>query len=601
MAVIFEKRSRKWWVFGLLALIVAGAAWYVRPTQDAPFRLGLDLKGGTHLVYEADTSALVDTDVASAMAGVRDVIERRVNALGVAEPLVQLTDADGEYRLIIELAGVYDTAAAIEAIGKTPVLEFREQRATPLTLTDEQEDVLDALNDTARERATEFLEQARELDAEGFAALAREHSDDPGSAPSGGDLGWFQRETMVEPFADAVFDDLAVDEMGDALVESDFGWHVILKTGEREVEASANVELGGITAIGENGQPVAIDVQSGGGDAGAAPEMVTEARASHLLIRKHHARELLGIDADWANTELGGAHLTSAYLAFDNTSGQPIVSLEFDSEGADLLAAISERNVGKPLGIFIDGMSPIDENGDGSIDAFDIYAPTIQEKLTGGSAVISGNMTVARAKLLASNLQAGALPVPITIIAQTTVGPTLGQQSIDASVTAALVGFAVVALFMLAYYRLPGLASVIALVAYVVLVLATLKALSATLTLAGIAGFIMSLGMAMDANVLISERLREELQRGRSLLDAVDTAFARAWAPIRDANVTTLITSLLLATFSTSVVKGFAVTLTIGVIVSVFSSMVITRAVMRVLAGKGKQPQWLYGVTRKVD
>ncbi|MDO8425370.1 MAG: protein translocase subunit SecD [bacterium] len=599
---LFAKTSRKWWVLLALALLVAWAVWYVRPGNVKPFRLGLDLKGGTHLVYQADTSAIPEDNVRSAMEGVRDVIERRVNALGVAEPIVQLTDTDGEYRLIIELAGVYDTDAAIEAIGKTPVLEFREAREESPALTKEQQQQLDAMNKDAKARAQELLAQAKALPSEGreeaFAAIAREHSDDPGSAPSGGDLGFFRREVMVGPFADAVFDDLAVGEITAKLVESEFGWHIILKTGEREVDAAqSSVGVSNITAIGENGQPVEIGVSTT--PEGAQPaEKVKEAKASHILIRTFHPREILGLDADWARTELSGAHLKSAYLAFDSTSGAPMVSLEFNDEGAKFLEDISERNVDKPLGIFIDGMSPVDENGDGVINALDIYAPTIQQKLTGGSAVITGNMTVDRAKALASNLQAGALPVPITILAQTTVGPTLGQASVEASIRAALLGFALVALFMIAYYRLPGLASVIALAAYGVFTLAALKAIGATITLAGIAGFVMSIGMAVDANVLVLERLKEELRSGRTLLDAIGVAFSRAWSAIRDANVATLISAFILATFSSSVVKGFAITLAMGVIVSMFSAVVVTRALMVVLAGKGTQHLAWYGVRR---
>lgn len=605
---LFSKPAQKWWKLLVIALVVAGAGWYVAPSHPKPFRLGLDLKGGTHLVYEADTSKLAGTDTGSAMEGIRDVIERRVNALGVAEPVVQLTEVGGQWRLIIELAGVYDTAAAIDAIGKTPVLEFRELRSES-SATPEQQRELDRLNADAKRKAQEeILPQALAKDGD-FATLARVNSEDPGSKEKDGDLGWFRRGTMVPEFEKAVFDQLKEGQVTKKLVETEFGWHIIRKTGEREavegVEGVKGVEgIKDIQAVTESGKSATVEVKT------ATPSDLRppisdprslEVRASHILIRKKTLRDFLGPEADWVRTELGGAHLKAAYLSFDQTSAAPMVSLEFNDEGAKLLEEISERNIGKPLGIFIDGMSPIDENDDGVIDAQDVYAPTIQDKLTGGSAVITGNMTVPRAKQIASNLQAGALPVPITVLSQTTVGPTLGAESVAASGRAALIGFALVAAFMLLYYRLPGLAAVLSLGAYAVLTLALLKALGTTLTLAGIAGFVMSLGMAVDANVLVFERMREELRRGRSLLDAIGEGFVRAWAAIRDSNATTLLTCLILASFSSSVVKGFAITLGVGVVVSMVSALVITRTVLLVLAGRGRASLRWYLAVRPRD
>lgn len=609
MAEFFGRRSRKWWSLLGIIFVLAGAVWSIRPSHPRPFRLGLDLKGGVHLVYAADTSGLAGTDAESAMAGIRDVIERRVNALGVAEPIVQLTEVGGQWRLIVELAGVYDTQAAIEAIGKTPVLDFREVRGDSSATADQQAE-LDRRKAAAKRKAQEeILPQALAKDGD-FTTLARVHSEDPGSKERGGDLGWFRRGTMVPEFEKAVFDQLKEGEVTKQLVESQFGWHIIQKTGEREVEEPATtaasqptVRVPSITATTESGAPASIEVQPVTNETPPAAVLakVREVRASHILIRKTTLRDLLGAEADWQRTELGGAHLKRAYLAFDQSSGQPVISLEFNDEGAALLEAISERNVQKPLGIFIDGMSPIDENEDGVIDAHDVYAPTIREKLSGGSAVISGNMTVPRAKQLASSLQAGALPIPITILSQTTVGPTLGQESIAASARAAIVGFVLVALFMLAYYRLPGVAAILALGAYAVLTLAVLKLLGTTLTLAGIAGFVMSMGMAVDANVLVFERMREELRRGRSLLDAIAEGFARAWAAIRDSNATTLLTCLILASFSSSVVKGFAITLGIGVLMSMISALVITRTTLYVLAGRGRASLRWYLAARPHD
>ncbi|MDP3771744.1 MAG: protein translocase subunit SecD, partial [bacterium] len=239
----------------------------------------------------------------------------------------------------------------------------------------------------------------------------------------------------------------------------------------------------------------------------------------------------------------------------------------------------------------------IDTDGDGIVTEYDPpYAPVVQTEITNGEARITGSLTVDTAKQLARRLQAGALPVPIHLLAQTTVGPTLGQESIAASTRAALYGFALVALFMVLYYRLPGLIATLSLGAYVAFVLAVMKLLGATFTLAGIAGFVMSMGMAVDANVLIFERLREELRSGRSTLDAMTEAFRRAWDAIRDSNVTTLITCVILAMFSSSVVKGFAVTLAIGVLMSMFTALTVTRTLLE-LVGPWVKRLWFLGAS----
>jgi protein-export membrane protein SecD len=603
--------ARGWWTLGAIVLLTTWAFAYSAPTkwneliarpglswlqlEETPFRLGLDLKGGTHLIYEADTSEVPQDTRGSIMEGVRDVIERRVNALGVAEPIVQLTESEGSWRLIVELAGVYDTDRAIATIGETPVLEFRIPRGTPPESTPEQQEQLDQLNKDERARAEGVLD--RVAAGEDFAGLATQFSEDPGSAVQGGDLGWFTRGRMVPEFETAVFDALEQDEYTRALVETQFGWHIIKKTGMREVAAGAGVDATSITAIGEDGEPVAIDFSTEGARVDEEEAPREEVRASHILVRKTTTQDLLGIDARWEATDLGGRQLERAYVQFDQTTNQPEVGLEFDDEGAELLEKISETNIGGPLGIFIDGKSPMDTDGDGRITDFDLYAPTIQSKLTGGSARITGNLTVVTAKQLANRLQAGALPIPIEIISQTTVGPTLGKASVDASVRAVMIGTLLVALFMLLYYRLPGLASVIALGVYGLLVMAVLKYIGATLTLAGIAGFVMSLGMAVDANVLILERLREEIRAGRSLLDAVTVSMKRAWTSIRDANMTTLITSFILASLSSSVVKGFAITLAVGILVSLFTAMVVTRVLLTIFGRYVTAEGW-YGVRR---
>ncbi|MDO8584113.1 MAG: protein translocase subunit SecD, partial [bacterium] len=285
--------------------------------------------------------------------------------------------------------------------------------------------------------------------------------------------------------------------------------------------------------------------------------------------------------ASFIPTGLTGKHLKRSAILFDSTTGQPQVELNLTDEGADLFASITKKNLGKPVAIFLDGQP--------------ISIPIVQSEITDGKAVISGQFTPQEAKDLAGRLNAGALPVPISLISQQTVGASLGAESLASSLRAGLYALLAVALFMILFYRLPGVAAVLALVIYTVLVLTIYKLLPVTLTLAGIAGFILSLGIAVDANVLIFARLREELAAGRTLPQAVHEGFHRAWYSIRDSHVTTLLGSAVLYIFTTSIVKGFALTLGIGVLLSLFSSLIVTRAFMNLAIGSWfAKKKWLF-------
>ena len=398
------------------------------PVTETPFRLGLDLLGGTHLVYQADLSQIGDLSSADAMQGVRDVVERRVNFFGVSEPVVQVSGKD---RLIVELAGISDVNQAIQLIGETPFLEFREEVA-----------------------------QTREI----FNAQAK----------------------------------------GERLNEDPF-----------------------------------------------------------------------------VSTGLNGRHLKRAQLVFDQQTGVPQVSLLLNDEGAKLFAEITKRNVGKVVAIYLDGVP--------------ISLPVVQNEILDGSAVISGKFTPQEAKLLATRLNSGALPVPISLISQQTIGASLGNESLEKSLTAGLYGLLAVALFMILFYRLPGIISVFALIIYVLIVLSVYKIIPVTLTLAGIAGFILSLGMAVDANVLIFARMREELKAGKTLTRSMEEGFRRAWLSVRDSHVTTLIGALVLYMFTTSIVKGFALTLGIGVLVSLFTATIVTRKILLLFtSSKFENKKWLF-------
>lgn len=497
--------------------------------QPADFRLGLDLQGGTHLVYQADVSKIAAGERSSAIDGVRDVIERRVNAFGVAEPLVQTSGSGDNYRVVVELAGVKDVEQAIKMIGETPLLEFKtEGVAQPLTAAEKKE--LDQYNREAKKKAQNILKTVLSSPLDQFASIAKEKSEDPGSAANGGDLGFVARGVFVTEVDEAIFDTLKPGEVDRQLVESSYGWHIIYKVEEREQDGQQQV------------------------------------RANHILIRKKTESDIRPTDG-WTATALGGKQLKKAQVVFDPNSGTPTVSLQFNSEGAKLFEELTTANVGKPIGIFLDGEA--------------ISTPNVNEPISGGEAVITGNFSLPEAKLLAQRLNAGALPVPILLISQQTIGASLGADSLNRSLFAGLIGLIAVSLFMLLYYRLPGLVAVIALLIYSSFVLTIFKFFHVTLTLAGIAGFILSIGMAVDANVLIFERMMEELRRGRDLLSATNEGFHRAWPSIRDSNVCTLITCTILFWFSTSLVKGFALTLTIGVLVSMFTAVTISRNILR--------------------
>jgi len=286
-------------------------------------------------------------------------------------------------------------------------------------------------------------------------------------------------------------------------------------------------------------------------------------------------------DPCYKPTELNGRYLKRAELGFDPRTYEPVVNLVFDSKGSKLFAKITEKNVGKPLAIYIDNVL--------------ISAPRVREKITGGKAQISGKFTLEEAKKLAENLNAGALPVPIHLIAQKTIGPTLGMISFNKSLKAGFYGFLAIILFLVIFYKLPGLLSSLALFIYVILTLTLFKIIPVTLTLAGIGGFILSIGMAVDANILIFSRMREELDKGESFSRSIDEGFRRAWPSIRDGNATTLIVALILFVIGTSFVKGFATTLILGILSSLFAAMIVTRTLLNCFRGtRFEKIKWLW-------
>ena len=264
-------------------------------------------------------------------------------------------------------------------------------------------------------------------------------------------------------------------------------------------------------------------------------------------------------------TAITGADLKGAWPGIDQY-GNPVVDIEFNSKGSDLFAGVTSRNVGKPLAILLDNKI--------------ISAPNVREPITGGRAQISGNFNIDEVQDLIVKLKAGALPIPVRIIENRIIGPTLGKDSIDKSKFAGLVGLAFILFFMITYYRYPGFLADIALAIYCALTVAVLALLHTTLTLPGIAGFLLSIGMAVDANVIIFERLKEELQSGKTVRMSIEVSFKRAFAAILDSNVTTLIAAATLFWLGTGTIKGFAVTLSVGIVASMFTSLTITHMML---------------------
>lgn len=426
---------RYWSVVILIAAAAVG--FFVYSTTGTggrfDFKLGLDLSGGTQLVYNADTSQIEPANVTDSLASLREVVERRVNAFGVGEPLVQTEQGGalggGGYRLVVELPGITDVDEAVRLIGETPVLEFK---------------------------------------------LVREGVD----------------ATVYE------------------------------------TASSTNTEV-------------------------------------------------------FVDTGLTGAFLSRATLQFGNGQGAlataPTIRVDFNAEGASLFSAITTANTGRLLAIFLDGKL--------------LSAPVIQTPITDGIAIISGSgYNAETAREMVRNLNLGALPVPIELASTETIGATLGDEALRAGLVAGTAGFVLLSLFMILWYRLPGLVAVVSLFIYILIMLALFKLIPVVLTAAGIAGFILSVGLAVDANVLIAERIKEELAAGRATQAAIREGFARAWLAIRDSNVAHIIAAVILFWFGTSLIKGFALVFGLGVIVSMLSAITISRTFLLALGVNTDKP-----------
>jgi protein-export membrane protein SecD len=282
-------------------------------------------------------------------------------------------------------------------------------------------------------------------------------------------------------------------------------------------------------------------------------------------------------DEIFVTTGLDGQYLENAQLQFTTSgsgqlAGEPIVAIAFNEEGRDLFAKITRENIGKILAIFLDGQV--------------ISSPVVRDEIKDGKAIISGGFTGEEAKALVRDLNYGALPVPVELISTQSIGASLGEDAKTSGVKAGLLGFLLIVIFLIVWYRLPGIVASVSLVMYIILSLAIFKLIPVTFTAAGIAGFILSIGMAVDANVLIFERMKEELKKGKSVHDSLHEGFSRAWLSIRDSNISSMITAVILFWLGTSAVKGFALTLGLGVLVSLFTAITVSRTFLFALAPK---------------
>ncbi|MBT3355735.1 protein translocase subunit SecD [bacterium] len=539
-------------VFAIIMLVIAnpkatGIGWLDGFLGNMKINMGLDLQGGVHLIYEADMENIEKGEEIEALRGVQDVIERRVNAYGVAEPNIQPSKIGSSYRLIVELAGIKDVEEAKNLIKETPLLEFKKEKEQRTELNEEERAMIEgqvieisAAKTEAKNKANETLEKA--LKGDNFDSLAEEDSEDRTQGKRE-NLGFVKKGEMVPEFEEAIFqDDFAENTIFSEVVETQFGFHVIKKLSQRGDGESREVEVSHILYFAQDPEEFRVSIE----------------------------KQILQ-QPEFESTGLSGKELKRSQVSFDQQLGQPIVVLQFDDEGKELFKEITEQNKGKRIAIFLDDQV--------------ISAPVVNDVIRDGEAIISGSFKLQEAKDLSRRLNAGALPVPIHLISQQSVEASLGQASLEKSLKAGLWGLAIVGVFMIIYYRFAGLIAVFALIIYTATIVAIYKLSSlspygVTLTLSGIAGFILSVGMAVDANILIFERMKEEIKRGRDLRAALEEGFKRAWTSIRDGNVSTILTSIILIMFGSGFIKGFAITLIIGVLVSMFTAIVITRVLL---------------------
>ena len=546
--------------------------------------LGLDLQGGGHLVYKANLTDPETDEVIppteDQMESLKRSIERRVNSAGLGEPIIQILGAD---RLLVQLPGVTDLQRAKDIIGETARLEFKRREINVPREVDEitGDDVFSVTVDYLPE-----LEPATST-PEGETATSTPEDTATSTAE---DVPPPDRPVVIlVEFTDAGA--LEFDAILNRVTTRYLEEFNKLQFGERGYPSFVEILVDGSQQLRYQLVPLAIvQVATSTTYAFSVPVEVTTNQQPSLEAMRERVGdgatvsfiELQGsVDED---TGLTGDDLSRAFPGQHTASGLPIVNLEFDDRGTrlfgeltqDVIVKQQETGIRDQIAIFLDGE--------------ELISPEVQAVITSGTAIIEGrqDFTVERVRNLALLLEAGRLPVPIELIQERSVDAILGADSLAKSVVAGMIGLALVLSFMVLYYRLPGLIAAFALMIYVSIVLAIFKIIPVTLTLSGVAAVILSIGMAVDANILIFERMKDELRAGRTLLSSINFGFDRAWPAIRDGNVSTLITCAILFWFAdqlgASIVQGFAVSLAIGVGVSMFTAITVSRTLLRFVA-----------------
>ncbi|MDE2716261.1 MAG: protein translocase subunit SecD [Chloroflexota bacterium] len=595
--------------------------------------LGLDLQGGSHLVYQASLFSEPEEPgmsgerippTADQMDALKRTIERRLNSSGLGEPILQVL---GEDRLLVQIPGVSDPDSAKALIGETAQLEFKHRtRNVPQPLEFEQGEIVSYSVVEVTPELFAPPEEEGEADTEGSEGEGADESDtsesgsgddeetDSEDAAASSEEGDDEAEDtapavpgppgLVVEFSDTGFAKFSetVNEMRDSLIAGQGATNIfpdrlafsLAGAEAQEVEVTYQQAI-----LLEDGQVVPV-----GGDPYVTEIIGTNKYVISLLTAFPDADDLTAeaerqfapggelvfkLIKGFVDEDIGltGDDLARAYPGQHQGSGAPIVNIEFNGEGTRKFAEITTEIAGTndQIAIFLD-------------DA-ELIAPVAEQAITGGTAFISGrDFTIDRVRDIALLLESGRLPIPIELILEKDVDAILGSDSLEKSVRAGVVGLILVFLFMLLYYRMPGLIAALALLIYALMLIAIFKMLPVTLTLSGVAAAILSVGMAVDANILIFERMKEEMRAGRTLLSSINSGFNRAWSAIRDSNVSTLITSGILYWFAdtlgATVVQGFAATLAIGVMLSMFSAIFVSRTLLRIVAltGIGRRLRW---------
>jgi len=490
-------------------------------------KLGLDLQGGSQILLEVDFSGLKDLSDQQKQDAVKtalEIIRNRIDQFGVSEPSIQRT---GPNRIIVQLPGLKDPSRAKELIGKTALLEFKLVQNE-----DKLKDIYKKLDAYLQNNIDKYPELKKEFSD---SLSESEPVKDILESAKPEDKDKKEEENKNEQYAE-IFTDLTTS-FDNTPYRVPYKYVKTVTKLLKDKDFIKNIPAGLQLALSK--------------------EDKNDPRADRQLFLLNSHPEITGKYLEKAQVKINQGY-------DPKRSGKPEIALKFNRKGAKIFEKVTAKNIKKRLAIVLDGVVYV--------------APVIQNKIPGGNAVINGSFTMSEAQDLAIVLNAGNLPAPVKIIEERTVGPTLGSDSIKSGLLAAIIGMIVVILFMIVYYKLSGFLADLALFINMGFILAVLTMFKATLTMPGIAGIILTIGMAVDANVIIFERIRENLDLGKTVRTAVDAGFERAMVTILDANITTLITAIVLYQFGTGPIKGFAVTLSIGIVGSLFASILVVKA-----------------------